>query len=516
MYLSEKIEEIELSEILEEKILFPFIFAIYFVLSVYEHNIGQVFFTDTLLPLGIILVGTYTAYYILNYLIDNKKKAGLKTFIFMIAGFTYGLQVDLLLTDRSLEILGAELASGRYLIVFNLFAASILSFAIYKLDSNLRNVVEIANTVTSFLLLIVLFNIILFQTGVTGAELDKSLSVNSTSTEEPPTIYYIVPDRYGRNDILEEQYNFNNSNFTSSLQNQGFYIGEESYANYPRSYLSLTSSLNMQHSQDLGIRERTPKKDVYGLLKNHRVQEFLKSQGYEYYHISNWYPPTARNPNADTAANGHLDLIRDNLNRFSIITLENTAMRALLHMTKVPKPKAVNKNFNGLKQASEDEGQKFVFAHLLMPHGSFELGPNGSSINYEEETPRSEKYTNQLQATNKFLNETVEEILSNENKSNTVIIMQSDEGPGEQYWDWSEINESKKREKAAILNAVYAPGMNESKFYPRMTPVNTFRIIFNEYFGSNLSLQEDKVYLKKRKKGHDLLEVEDDVLYPTR
>jgi hypothetical protein len=42
--------------------------------------------------------------------------------------------------------------------------------------------------------------------------------------------------------------------------------------------------------------------------------------------------------------------------------------------------------------------------------------------------------------------------------------------------------------------AYYLPGSGKSKLYPSMTPVNSFRLIFDEYFGANYPLLQDKTY----------------------
>jgi hypothetical protein len=51
------------------------------------------------------------------------------------------------------------------------------------------------------------------------------------------------------------------------------------------------------------------------------------------------------------------------------------------------------------------------------------------------------------------------------------------------------------KERFYILNALYLPGVDTSDLYPAMTPVNTFRFIFNKYFGAELDLLPDKNYI---------------------
>ena len=47
-----------------------------------------------------------------------------------------------------------------------------------------------------------------------------------------------------------------------------------------------------------------------------------------------------------------------------------------------------------------------------------------------------------------------------------------------------------------ILNAIRLPGIEE-KPYDGITPVNTFRLIFNSYFGGNYEYLEDRMYLSQ-------------------
>jgi len=47
------------------------------------------------------------------------------------------------------------------------------------------------------------------------------------------------------------------------------------------------------------------------------------------------------------------------------------------------------------------------------------------------------------------------------------------------------------------LNAVYFPDHDYRMLYPQMSPVNTFRIVFNHYFGQNLPLLKDSTVIVK-------------------
>ena len=46
----------------------------------------------------------------------------------------------------------------------------------------------------------------------------------------------------------------------------------------------------------------------------------------------------------------------------------------------------------------------------------------------------------------------------------------------------------------AILNAYYLPGNGGNSLYPAISPVNTFRVVFNAYFGGRFPLLPDTSY----------------------
>jgi hypothetical protein len=62
-----------------------------------------------------------------------------------------------------------------------------------------------------------------------------------------------------------------------------------------------------------------------------------------------------------------------------------------------------------------------------------------------------------------------------------IIVIQGDHGP---------TVPSSPQMRMRILNAYYLPGV-EAPLYSAITPVNTFRIIFNAYFDQQLDLLED-------------------------
>ena len=120
---------------------------------------------------------------------------------------------------------------------------------------------------------------------------------------------------------------------------------------------------------------------------------------------------------------------------------------------------------------------KFVYAHLMMPHPPYLFDAEGHRIKrgmgMDDQYP--DLYLGQLIYENKLLTNAIAGILKNSGNP-PVIILQGDHG----YRDWP--GPHQQEEASTILNALYLPGSKTGWLYPGITPVNTFRVIFNHYF----------------------------------
>ena len=90
----------------------------------------------------------------------------------------------------------------------------------------------------------------------------------------------------------------------------------------------------------------------------------------------------------------------------------------------------------------------------------------------------------------------------------SIIIIQGDHGPrlgfsgkpSTQVGETSPTSVSdpnmRYREGFSILNAIYMAGKSNSHFYREMSPVNTFRLIFNDVFGAELKRVPDESFFE--------------------
>jgi hypothetical protein len=118
-------------------------------------------------------------------------------------------------------------------------------------------------------------------------------------------------------------------------------------------------------------------------------------------------------------------------------------------------------------------------------------------------------YRGQAQYASKLAEEAIDDILRN-SPTPPVIILQGDHGPGA-YLDAGSADNTCLRERFGILNALYLPGQDAGRLaqsVPQdLTPVNTFRVVFNLYFGADLPMLPNHQYVAARQYVYDTIDV---------
>tara|TARA_B110001454_G_scaffold203557_1_gene211576 strand:- start:243 stop:818 length:576 start_codon:yes stop_codon:yes gene_type:complete len=155
--------------------------------------------------------------------------------------------------------------------------------------------------------------------------------------------------------------------------------------------------------------------------------------------------------------------------------------------------------FNELSEiALQSNGPIYVFAHLYVPHPPFIFGPNGENVRPDHreisglmswENPQG--YVNQLIYATSKISVVITTIV--ENDPNAIIILQGDTGTltGIYHPD-KKITINELYQSHSILYAVRIPDVNN---FENFMPVNTYRIIFNNYFDMNYEYLEQHVYV---------------------
>jgi hypothetical protein len=156
--------------------------------------------------------------------------------------------------------------------------------------------------------------------------------------------------------------------------------------------------------------------------------------------------------------------------------------------------------FSKLTQIRDDipeEKPIFVFAHLETPHAPYIFGPNGEEVpehlqrDLDFESVKG-PYTNQLAYVSKKIRLVIDEILS-KSKRPPIILLQGDHGVNEVKLGYADYVENPEL-GFGILNAYYLPEDGEKLLYDSISPVNSFRVVFNYYFNTNYEILEDRSF----------------------
>jgi hypothetical protein len=102
-------------------------------------------------------------------------------------------------------------------------------------------------------------------------------------------------------------------------------------------------------------------------------------------------------------------------------------------------------------------------------------------------------YTSQLAYVNSRIIQAVDGILAN-SQTPPIIILQGDHGPGA-YLQQEDPEDTCLQDRLSILNACYLPADGGvPPVYDSMTPVNTFRVILDFYFGTSYGPLPDECF----------------------
>jgi hypothetical protein len=279
----------------------------------------------------------------------------------------------------------------------------------------------------------------------------------------------------------------------NGLRNLGFFIADCAQSNYAQTQISLASSLNFNYIDALSNRFTPGSDDRTGLdalIHHGLVRQSLEKAGYTTVAFATGFLATELS-DADYFLGPQRSL--GELNEFESLLMETTFARLLQDGNRFGMQTAGSELYrertlfalDKLDKLSYIKGPKFVFVHLVIPHPPYVFGPTGGPVEAAEVgTTRTQQgashYRDQAIYISTRMAEIVPRILAN-SATPPIIVIQGDHGP---------TVASKPRSRMSNLNAYFLPGATTS-LYPTITPVNTFRVIFNNYFGQNLQLLDD-------------------------
>jgi hypothetical protein len=507
--------------------------GIYPIVALIATNLGQIPLLSTLRALIAGMFGALLSFFLLRLIIGNWKHAALMNSAGLLLFYSYGHIYQYL---KKIEIQGIVIGRHRYLAVLAILVfIALLVFWVRKIKDD-SNWTEYLNLIALAAVAIPIFNIIHFsiRSWDQSRLLDGSASgiqftnLLAEDTGNFPDIYYIILDAYGREDQLKIHYQFDNSAFINDLESIGFNVASCSQANYQETQLSLASSLNMDYFENLdssllpGVHDRFP---LVQLIRNNQVKEFLEQKGYTSvafetgYH---WSEVSSSNIFLQSSLSSQEGLsLFGGLSKFELLLIKTTALQILVDAqdvipqmlrTELEHPDRVQYErvlfqFEQLAHLVRMKSPKFVFAHIPAPHHPFVFGPDGEFVQngYPEISSvdwgiwSQPLYQDQIA----FINDQVLKIVAGlieESETPPIIIIQGDHGP----------ERTRGQIRLAILNAYYLPGEVAEKVYEDISPQNSFRLIFDEYFGTDFGLQDDRAYYSPFHDPYDFILVPND------
>jgi hypothetical protein len=332
-------------------------------------------------------------------------------------------------------------------------------------------------------------------------------AIAAPSAESTPDIYYFIFDRYASEQTLARVYGFDNRPFAEFLRASGFYVALESHANYPKTAQSLASTFHMDYLDflvDQPLAKRNEWHPIYDMLEHHRVGSILKSRGYRLVQIGSWWAPTQSSAATDESRSF-------GLSEFAWLYLQRTilpkVLEAALPVTGIARMMAwdngqcrrVPLQFEAVKTVAGRPEPTFTFVHVLLPHDPYVFDADGNCLSAAEVQSRGEErgYLGQLQYTNALIRDVVGSLLAQPDRP--IIILQADEGPYPEAYrignrSWTIATPEELATKSGILNAYYFPDGDYSALYQDITPVNTFRLVFDKYFGTGFGPLPDRIF----------------------
>ena len=507
----------------------PISASIFPILSFYKTNISDlsINFIQNLLTYSII--GAFAVTLVIFLLVRDKDKTSLISTILIFIFFSYGH-----LSGSLNNILFFQLSNGMVLgpdklllpVIFFLFL--LIS---YKILIRKKPFIQIKTIINFSLLILIGFSIISIakiefdRRGTTDQNLSEQ-SNNISTSSNAPDIYYIILDGYAREDVLKDLYDYDNSEFISKLEKIGFYVADKSRSNYIHTYLSLPSSLNMRYLDELP--EKYGKDPSGGtaarqLISQNEITKQLKSRDYKIINFASTWEGTDESFQADITykEDGYFKILGKNvsLDETNIIFLQTTLFSPFIK--EVWGDALRSKTLSTLQKLPTIpylEGKKFVMAHIITPHPPYVFDSQGNPVPgaefemADEGIDKRPKYLDQLKFISGQIVPVVEKIIEN-SPTKPIIILQSDHGPASIFGkreEWlNNYSEEGVKERSSILYALYLPDQDYQQFYESVTPVNTFRIIFNKYFDKNYELLPDKSYYTSYEAIYDYKDITD-------
>lgn len=477
---------------------YPLIFCVYPILALFAANITQAETVVLFRPVWITFISACALLLIFRLLFSDWHAAAFSTAAIGLLFFFYGHVYNAV---KTVNVWGLALGRHRLLLILWAVLALAAMYLSLRKKSAIQSQAGTFNTVALVLLFFPLFTIASHWISVgriLAASPETVKQITLADDQSLPDVYYIILDSYTRSDVLEKVYGYDNSEFLKDLDEMGFDVAECSTSNYMWTRLSVSSALNMDYLQDNPTYLDAADKDLIteDMIKHSLVRRTFESLGYKTMAFATGFPF-----NEITDADLFLEppTSMQSVRGFEALLVQTTLLRVLQDFGYIKINQTASAQFrdrtlfalNEFDDLARMGGPKFVYIHIITPHPPFVFGPNGEAVDPKEfistegqytDESYFDGYTDQVEFISREITRSIQKLL-NESPTPPIIILQGDHGP------WKQQGEN----RVSIMNAYYLPG-HQNTIYSSISPVNSFRTVFNEYFNAQYPLLEDRSY----------------------
>jgi hypothetical protein len=309
-------------------------------------------------------------------------------------------------------------------------------------------------------------------------------------------IYHIIFDSYTNSATLQTLFQYKNP-IDSFLLSNGFYVAGKTKSNYNFTPYSLAATLGLNY---ISLDSRQQQQTFTNFLaatkayQKNPTFDFFRNRGFAVSHFSLL-------DNYD-----HLDQLGTFAPQSPFYSLRNqTLERVFLNpwlwhkLFSTPHrsiPSAVESSLRKYKHYNQQAAahvlhsfpvnqRHYSFTHFFLPHEPYVFAKASiDSLQLGDLMDHSNGYIKQVEFANKIIIELVNEL---KKSKHNIIIIQGDHGF--RKYDFSKYSGMLQFE---TLNAVYFPDRNYHLLYDSISPVNTYRVVLNQYFHQKLPLLRDE------------------------
>ena len=465
---------------------------------------GFMLWQQVLIFISITTLLTIACFFLLKKLLKVAPVAALATLLVQLFILFFGPFHDFIKSVAA----GSVVSSYKVVVPVIIILTGLLTRYFFK---NKETVIKFSRSAFTVLLVLCIYEITVSGINLYNLSANKNLIYpqqpvcdSYTSCNLPdsskPDIYFLVLDEYTNNNTLQKLWNFENIDVTNWLTANGFYVIPRSHANYTSTSFSVSSTLNMNY-----ISKKNSKGTIRNYLRSNKSLSYnetfclLQKEGYTIRFLAPYKNDIEKNGLIDYTGYMHNNwlFMHTFFGRFNRDILWHFRTGRFAFRKEEPgseivpwskRRENIRKTIDKIKATADlrEHTPKFVYGHLMITHDPHVFDSTGAARKEDTSKP-FDTYTQQIIYANTVIKDLVSHIRRN-NKKNTVIIIEGDHG-------FRLFPVEMKEYFFPNFSAVYFPDSIYHQLYPGMSPVNTFRVVFNHYFCQNLPLLKDSSIL---------------------